>query len=104
MNVKTIDATDKKWKEVGTAQDQFRGNVGRKKSARTPENQTKINSLVASNKNTSVTRIAFAAGLKKTSVHNILWMEIHLTPHKRQASQELREGDDIKKLTFCPKI
>ena len=37
VNVKTIDVTVKRWKEVGTVQDQFKDNAGRKKSACTPE-------------------------------------------------------------------
>ena len=42
--------------------------------------------------------------MKKSSVHNILRKDIHLTPYKRQASQKLREGDNIKRLSFCPII
>ena len=97
-NVKTTDATVKKWKEVGTVQDQFKDNAGRKKSARTPENQAKIISLVASNNKTSVRRLAIAAGTNKSSIHNILRKDLLLTPHRPQVSQNLKEGDDIKKL------
>ena len=48
VNMKTIDGTVKKWKEVGSVQDQRKGKVGLTKSARTPENREKINVLVAS--------------------------------------------------------
>ena len=89
MNVKAIDAMVNKWKEVGLVQDQFKGNAGREKSARIQKNQTKINSLVASNKKTSIGRLAFAAGMIKTCVHNILRKCLHLTPYKPQTSQEL---------------
>ena len=43
VNMKTIDRTVKKWKEVGSVQDQMKGKVGLAKSARTPENREKIN-------------------------------------------------------------
>ena len=78
MNVKAIDAIVKKWKDIGLVQDQFKGNADRKKSLRTPENQTKINSLVASSKKTSVRRLAFAASMKETSVHDVLRKNLHL--------------------------
>ena len=68
-----------------------------KKSARTQEIQTEISLLVAWSKLTSVGRLAFNAGMKKTSVRNILRKEIHLTPYKRQASQELRDCNVIRK-------
>ena len=43
VNSKTIAATVDKWKNIYSVQDLVKGNAGRKKSARTPENQTKIN-------------------------------------------------------------
>ena len=95
VNVKTIDATVKKWKEVDTDQDQFKYNKGRRKSARTPENQTKINSLVASNNKTSVRRLIFAVSLKKSSVHNILRNDLHLTPYKPKSSKRVMISKDL---------
>ena len=85
-------------------QDQFEDNAGRKKSARTPEKQTKINSLVSANNEISVKRLAFAVVMKKSSVHNIPRKDLHLTPYKPQISQELKEGEDIKTLAFFQKI
>ena len=42
VNLLTISATMKKWKAVGSIQNQHKGNSGRKKSARSQENQDKI--------------------------------------------------------------
>jgi len=50
----------KKWKEVGSVQDQMKGKVGLAKSARTPENREKINVLMASNNKKSEGWPAFA--------------------------------------------
>ena len=60
VDMKTIDKTVKKWKEVGSFQDQMKGKVGLAKSARTPENREKINVLMASNNKKSVRWPAFA--------------------------------------------
>ena len=76
-SLKTIDATVKKWKEMDSVQDQCKGNAGRKKSACTPENQTKINSLITSDKKTSVRMLASAAGMKKAFVHDFLRKDLY---------------------------
>lgn len=79
----------KKWKEVGSVQDQMKGKVGLAKSARTPENREKINVLMASNNKKSEGWPAFAWGLPsfflrilKTSRASSSWkMELQLTHH-----------------------
>ena len=77
VNLLTISATMKKWKAVGSIQNQHKGNSGRKKSARSPENQEKIMSLVVQDNKKSVRRLAFASDMKKSSVHNILRKDLH---------------------------
>ena len=104
LNLKTITANVKKWKELGTVQDCHKGNSGRSKSGRSPENRDKVLSLVDSNSKMSIRRIAFASSLKPTTVHNILKKELRLKPYKPQISQELKEGDDMKRLAFCNRI
>ena len=104
VTLKTIMRIIKKWKDLGAVQDCHKGNSGRKKSARSPENQEKVKSLVQSNSKTSVRKISAASCLKKSSVHRILKRDLCLKPYKPQISQELKEGDDIKRLEFCNKI
>ena len=104
VTLKTIDANFMKWKKIGSVQDQHKGNSGRKKLARSSENQERIQSLIGSNNKMSVRRLAFATDIKKSSVHRILKKDLRLTPYKPQLSQELKEGDDEKILAFCVKI
>ena len=104
VNLKTIDANFMKWKKFGSVQDQHKGNSGRKKLARTPENQEQIESLIGSNNKMSVRRLAFASDIKKSSVHRILKKDLRLKAYKPQLSQELKEGDDEKRLDFCRKV
>ena len=52
----------------------------------------------------SVRRIAFASGVKKSSAHSILRKDLCLKPYKPQNSQELKEGDDIRRLAFWNRI
>ena len=75
VNLHTISAIMKKWKAVGSIQNQHKGNSGRKKSAWSPE---KIMSLVVEDNKKSIRRLAFASHMKKSSVHNILWKDLHL--------------------------
>ena len=104
VNLHTISAIMKKWKAVGSIQNQHKGNSGRKKSARSQENQEKIMSLVVEDNKKSIRRLAFASDMKKSSVHNILRKDLHLKPYKPQTCQELKEGDESKRLEFCLKI
>ena len=104
ISLNTISATVKKWKDVGSVQNQHKGNSGRKKSARSPDNQEKIMSLIGSNKRLSIRRLALASDMKKSSVHRILRKDLSLKPYKPQTSQELKEGDKTKRLEFCLKI
>ena len=104
INRKTISTTLKKWKQEGSVKDLHRGNSGRKKSARTDENKEKIQSLVSSDCQISIRKIAAASNMKRTSVHNILKKDLGLKSYKPQVSQELMEGDDVKRLAFCNKI
>ena len=93
-----------KWKKLGSVQDCHKGNSGRKKSARSPENTEKVNLLVQSNCKTSIRRISSASGISQTSVHRIVKKDLRLKPYKPQISQELKEGDDTKRLDFCKRI
>ena len=104
VNLKTITANVKKLKELGTVQDCHKANSGRPKSGRSPENRDKVISLVDSNSKMSIRRIAFASSLKPTTVHNILKKELRLKPYKPQISQELKEGDDMKRLRFATEL
>ena len=94
----------KKWKAVGSIQNQHKGNSGRKKSARSQENQEKIMSLVVEDNKKSIRRLAFVSDMKKSSVHNILRKDLHLKPYKPKTCEELKEGDESKRLEFCLKI
>ena len=104
VTLKTIMRIIKKWKELGSVHDCHKGNSGRKKSVRTPENQEKVKSLVQSNSKSSIRKISAASCVKKSSVHTILRNDLRLKPYKPRISQELKEGDDTKRLEFCNKI
>ena len=104
LSLNTITAMVQKWKTEGSVHDRHKGNSGRKRSARTPENAEKLNSLIESNPKMSVRRLSFASCMKKSSVQTILRKDLRLKPYKPQISQELKEGDDIKRLAFCRKI
>ena len=76
-------------------------NSGRKKSARSPENWDKVNSLIQTGSKMSVRRIASATGVKISSVYFILRKDLRLKLYKPQILQELKEGNNIKRLAFC---
>ena len=97
VNVKTVDVMVKKWKEVGSVWDQFEDYAGRKKISIHSRESDKIHTPCRLQQED-------VAGMKKTSVHKILRKDILLTPYKPQMSQELKEGDEIKGLTFWQKI
>ena len=78
--------------------------MGRKKLARSSENQERIQSLIGFNNKMSVRRLAFATDIKKSSVHRILKKHLRLRAYKPRLSQKLKEGDDKKRLDFCQKI
>ena len=69
VNLLTISATMKKWKAVGSIQNQHKGNSGHKKLARSQENQEKIMSFVVQDNKKSVRRLAFASDMKKSFIH-----------------------------------
>ena len=104
INRKTISMTLKKCKQEGSVRDLHRGNSDRKKSARTDESKEKIQSVVSSDCQISIRKIAAASKMKRTSVHNILEKDLGLKSYKPQVSQEFMEGDDVKRLAFCNKI
>ena len=52
----------------------------------------------------SARRLAFASDLKKSSVHTILRKDLNLKPYKPQTCQDLKEGDQSKRLEFCLRI
>ena len=104
VNLKTITANVKKWKESGSVQDCHKGNSGRPKSGRSPENRDKVKSLIDSNSKMSIRRISSASSLKPSTVRRIMKMDLRLKPYKPQISQELKEGDDMKRLAFCNRI
>ena len=80
ISLVSIDRTASKWKAIGTTHNQHKGNSGRKKSSRTPENEEKIRSLIMSDNKQSVRRLAFASDLKKSSGYTILRKDLNLKP------------------------
>lgn len=100
----TVSKLFNKWKHEGSVKDLHIGNSGRPRSARNGLNKEKVQEFVRSHPQMSVTKIAAACGLTKPSVYRILKRDLQMKPYKPMVSQELKVGDDIKRLAFCKHI
>ena len=101
VNLKTVDAFVKKWKQDGSVQDRHRGNSGQKKI----NSQSKKKQFTYRCRQQDVSQKACICFMySKISLHRTRKRDFGLRPYKTQTSQELKEDDDINRLAFFNKI
>ena len=95
---KTILRTVHKFNNHGTILNRNKGNSGRKRTQRTPENIAIVRNIIEEDHQSSVRRNE--SNLHRSSFHRILKHDLHYHPYKKQIKHQLLEPDYPRRRVF----
>ena len=95
----------KKWNEKSSIEDLHRGNSGRPRTNRNPDNFQKVSDGLHHNgKRTSIRKVAASTSLPYSSVRDIMVKDMKLYPYKPTISQKLNDRQIENRLAFCRRM
>ena len=89
----------RKYQREGTSLNLNKGRSGRRRTARTDENIRAVRELLQRDPHVSVRRNGL--GIRPTSFHNIVRLDIRWYPYKMHRRHELLDADLPRRLRFC---
>ena len=98
-NKATIHKVVRKFQQIGTVQDQYKGNSGRRRTARTPANINAVQNALQNNERMSCRRNQL--GISSATVNRIIRLDLAYHPYRVHNRHELKNADFPRRLQFA---
>ena len=93
-----------KWRRTGSVHDDYAGHAGRMVTVRTEENISRVRELFQDQPNTSQRHASRQLGISRSSLRNIMKLDIGLFPYKIQLFHRLTDEDIARRMVFAQQM